>query len=86
MCTTVVFPFCITRAAVDLHPKLALAAFGREHPRAVLPGGLVTHVPTVPARQDRDPVAHLIRVESYDLAFHHPTTAGTKSRDKRLRY
>ena len=28
MCPTVVFPFCITRSAVDLHPKLALAAFG----------------------------------------------------------
>ncbi|MGH8070992.1 MAG: hypothetical protein ACRERE_38315 [Candidatus Entotheonellia bacterium] len=49
MYTTVVFPFRITRSAIDLDPKLALAVFGREPSGESLPGGLVTHVPTVPA-------------------------------------
>jgi hypothetical protein len=34
----------------------------------------MTHVPTVPTRQDSDPVAHLIRVESDDPAFHPPSS------------
>jgi len=58
-----VVAWCYTHAA-------ALEAFGPEQSGAVLPGRLVTHVPTVPALQDRDSVAHLIRVPSHALACH----------------
>jgi hypothetical protein len=34
----------------------------------------MTHVATMPARQDSDPVAQFILVESDDLAFHAPSS------------
>ena len=71
---TLRFPFCIAHRAIDLASEVALASFRREDPRAVLPGGMMTHVATVPTRQHSDPVTRLILVEFGDLASHHSSS------------
>lgn len=60
----------VAQRAVEPGAETALAAFGRRHPWAVRPRGLMAQVLPMPTRQYRYPVLRFVLVIADDALFH----------------
>src|SRR6056297_730968 len=63
-------PVCLTRPARNATAQEAISALRRRHPGPVHPGRIVAHVPLVPTRQVRHPVALVVAVIARNFPFH----------------
>jgi hypothetical protein len=60
----------VAQGAVDRGAKMTLTTFGRHHPWAIGPRGLMAQMLPMPTRQDRHPVLRVVLVIADD-ALHH---------------